>query len=889
MLLAEAGLGKSSLLEAVVDSAESDGFAVLHAKADELEEGRPFGVIRGCLGDQHGQPVEALLNEAAGRTGEGWIAEPELQFGVIDRIIEAFDQLAAQSPVALVIDDYQWIDEPSAVAVANILRRLQDRPVLTVIAARVTPGLSAAQALLDRFPTAIEHQLAPLADEAVAALVEETIGATPDDETLRRAHRGGGNPFLVKELAASAISGSSEASSASSSSLPETLQRELSAQFHQLSAGTQEVLRIASVIASSFTASQLAELGDRPLPDVIGFLDEALTARVVVGKDERLEFRHDLWREAIYASTPAPLRAAQHLAVGRSLSARGAAASDVAAHIIRGAEVGDFGAVEVLRTAAAELGRVAPTTSTQLLEHASRLLPPHHPERLPILVELIQSYVFTGELERSSRLAEEHLAGSLPPELELGLRNARTQGYFLRGDSGLAAAEFEAMLPLVADEPREAVVLADAAISAMFAIDLTSAASLAHRTLDVAARHDDKAATALARSVLAWLDSFSGDLAAGLDHARDAIAAAHAAPGLEGHRRLPHLFHAQVLLWSDDVDEARRSLHRGRQLSAELGMGWDEPMYQALLADERFRAGEWDDALAEAEAGVVRAEEVGSRFALCWLYVHQARIHIWRGDHDRAAALLDLAGSSGGDGGQAVDQLWHLRGLMGALSGDHDAASVIWSTLWDSLDEMGVALRQLEIGPDLVRFGCAMSKNALVDRVIAGLDAIAARNGTALAMSTVAWCRAIRSRDTGLARQAVDLMAQRCHVVDLARVQGDAASILHEAGQTEDAARLLNAAQSGFDALGAETLVSLHLRHLVRDRAPGSTAASGWNSLTRSERTVVELVSEGLSNAEIADRLSISRRTVESHLYHAYPKLEISNRVELALFASSQL
>jgi DNA-binding CsgD family transcriptional regulator len=62
---------------------------------------------------------------------------------------------------------------------------------------------------------------------------------------------------------------------------------------------------------------------------------------------------------------------------------------------------------------------------------------------------------------------------------------------------------------------------------------------------------------------------------------------------------------------------------------------------------------------------------------------------------------------------------------------------------------------------------------------------------------------------------------------------------------------------------------------------------SGWESLTPAERGVALLVGEGLSNAEMADRLFISRRTVESHLAHVYQKLQIKGRVALALEVAS--
>jgi len=68
-------------------------------------------------------------------------------------------------------------------------------------------------------------------------------------------------------------------------------------------------------------------------------------------------------------------------------------------------------------------------------------------------------------------------------------------------------------------------------------------------------------------------------------------------------------------------------------------------------------------------------------------------------------------------------------------------------------------------------------------------------------------------------------------------------------------------------------------------RPRSARAATGWGSLTEAEHSVAALVAEGLSNPAIASRLLVSRHTVESHLKHAYAKLGISSRVELAALA----
>jgi DNA-binding CsgD family transcriptional regulator len=73
-----------------------------------------------------------------------------------------------------------------------------------------------------------------------------------------------------------------------------------------------------------------------------------------------------------------------------------------------------------------------------------------------------------------------------------------------------------------------------------------------------------------------------------------------------------------------------------------------------------------------------------------------------------------------------------------------------------------------------------------------------------------------------------------------------------------------------------------------RGRGPRQRPQAGWDSLTPTERQVVALVAEGLTNPQIAERLFISRRTVSTHLSHVFAKLAISSRTELAAQATKR-
>jgi DNA-binding CsgD family transcriptional regulator len=128
--------------------------------------------------------------------------------------------------------------------------------------------------------------------------------------------------------------------------------------------------------------------------------------------------------------------------------------------------------------------------------------------------------------------------------------------------------------------------------------------------------------------------------------------------------------------------------------------------------------------------------------------------------------------------------------------------------------------------------------------------------------------------------------------IERARVCEDAAAALSAAGRGEEAAALLGEGVGVYERVGAIldlTRAEAALRALgIRRGRRGARRRPlrGWESLTPTELEVVRLVTQGLTNVEIGRRLSISRRTVETHLSHIFGKLGVSSRVQLAARAS---
>ena len=139
-------------------------------------------------------------------------------------------------------------------------------------------------------------------------------------------------------------------------------------------------------------------------------------------------------------------------------------------------------------------------------------------------------------------------------------------------------------------------------------------------------------------------------------------------------------------------------------------------------------------------------------------------------------------------------------------------------------------------------------------------------------------------------------MWSRSHHQQAARLFGAADAIsqrygkvrfkIYDAGYASAVAALRNAmGDNGFQsawAEGAALSIEEAITYAQRGRGERKRPASGWASLTPAELDVVRLVAEGLGNKDIAGRLFVSPRTVQSHLTHVYTKLGLTSRVQLA-------
>jgi len=210
----EAGIGKTRLLTRAREEAVLAGARVLHAAADEIEEGVPLAVTRLLLGRAaRGVPADGPARLAKVAL-EGELAEPGAVGSRADEVVHALwwliVELTDERPLALVVDDAQWADDLTLALLRLVARRASELPLALVVAARPAASgqrhaaLAAERAFQRVWPS-------PLSVIGTARMVEEAVGE-PRSGTLaeRIWELAGGNPLYVSELLAWAQAGGAE-------------------------------------------------------------------------------------------------------------------------------------------------------------------------------------------------------------------------------------------------------------------------------------------------------------------------------------------------------------------------------------------------------------------------------------------------------------------------------------------------------------------------------------------------------------------------------------------------------------------------------------------------------------------------------------------------------
>ncbi|MFJ4690089.1 ATP-binding protein [Streptomyces sp. NPDC088766] len=884
------GGGKSRLLAETYAAAIRRDIRAFRAGADPDEHYVPLGpLLDGLLSG-----AEPLLDPARVRELS---ASPDQRFWLLQELQDRLEQTALETPLLIVLDDVQWCDDLTLLALRSLSARLSSHAILWVMAVRGGTGSPSVRLTLDRLRQAgaYELRLGPLSDEAVAQIAEDVLGAAPDPGLLHAARRAEGVPLLLVELLGGlrdegSVIIENRVARLSRGSIPERLRFFVRRRLHQLSEPAREVVQAASAVGRTVPIDLLSELTGRPAAALITPVRECLDSDLLVEQDSHLRFRHDLIREAVDDSLPVSVRRALRRHAADVLLARGAPVVETATMLADSSDVGDRSAVELLRGAASELAATAPASAAELSGRALELMADGAPERSAVVAETILLLWQTGQAARARALGDATLPGSLRPadEARVRLNLARMSSQYDFTEA-VRQAGTGAALPGVPAALR-AQLLALLCLNLSMVGDMEATARAVTEALEAAAQAGDQVAEATAMAVDSVVLFYRMDW-------NESFRLADRAAGLAADLGIAHSLWVPEALWTTFLlsaagrsDEALAASAAGVRETRQQGQAAAMLLWLMNRSRALLDAGQLADARAEAEGASAMVDELGmGNFADATLLYTLVRVALHTNDLEAARSYVEQGERMLRDEAPLVRNVgsW-MAALLADVEGRPDRAMAL-------LDEAAEALagqRPSLASPDDPADAPVFVRMAL---------RAGARERAELAVS-VAERRAelnpdfpILAASAAHARGLLD--NDLTHLLRAVRLYEDCPRLLARASALEDAGRKLAATRASqavphldaalalYTEAGAErdaARVRSRLRAAgVRRPATSPGAGQDWPELTASEARVVRLVAQGLTNRQVAERLSLSPHTVSSHLRHAFVKLDITSRVEL--------
>ena len=916
----EAGIGKTRLLDGALEDARVRGMQVAWGRAEELEQNRPFGLVAAAFGcerssaDPRRAAIAELLASHAGDRGPITVtSDPSLLFQAVDAFADLVEALALAGPLVIGLDDLQWADSSSLLALGAAVRRMAGLPVALLGCLRPLPD----SADLDRLTRLLDKAggrricLAPLPAQAVHDLVADAVAAEPGPALLAEAAGAGGNPLFVAELVGAllqegtirVVGGRAEVTQAS---LPPTLRLTILRRLSFLPDETLQALRAASVLGSGFSLTDLATVTGGSVLELSVALADAARAGVVEDDSSRLRFRHDLIRDAIYQDLPGGVRLALHREAGQRLAAAGASALQVAEQLARAATPGDAEAIRWLTRAARAAVATSPDGAASLLARAVGLMDPADPGRDALLAEQAGCLMWAGRLAEAEAIWRVLLARDHDPSVTAWARICLGRTLLAGGRARDALHELEGAAGSAA--PGSAELATAQALESFVRLSLGdldgawSAASAAQSAGPPACGRQDATAARTSLSVAAQLPTrivipslalaaqLRGDLSMALQITDDEARRADRSPDRLGHTYPVLWVRGLILIELDRLDEARSTLQAGMRLAEDRGVQLHPPSYQVYLAFERFTAGDWDEALAEAQASLELAEEVGETYTRVYGQIMRSLILLHRNDLPGARGAAEAAEAELSGTAPRYRSHWAqwARALILEADGQAGQAYAVLAGCWDWCARQGLALEYRVLGPDLIRLALATGDPQRARAAAAAVAGLAERNEVPSLAGVALRCRGLADDDAGILAAAAQAYQDGTRPLELAGACEDAGAAFARQGDPDRARPLLEQALTIYEQLDAgrnlaRAEAALRQAGIRRGRrGPRGRPQFGWPSLTPAEQAVASLVADGLTNPQIGDRLYISRRTVQTHLVHVFAKLDIASRAQLA-------
>jgi DNA-binding CsgD family transcriptional regulator/tetratricopeptide (TPR) repeat protein len=872
----EPGVGKTALVEDAV--AAADGFRVLHAVGVEAEAELPYaGVHQLCrpvLGGVDGLPgpQREALQVALG-AGEG--PTPD-RFLVALAVLSLLSGAAEEQPLLCVIDDEQWLDDASTMAISFVARRLLAEAIGIIFVSR-EPSASIAG-----LP---ELLLEGLGDADARALLAARMRGRFDDRVRDRIlAETRGNPLALLELPQSLtpteLSGGFDLPDARSRA--HRTEQTFLRRFESLPEPSRELLLAAAAepvgdVALLWRVAGLLEIGP-----------EAATPGErsgLIELDSRVRFRHPLVRSAIYGAAAPEARRRVHAAIAEATDPE-ADPDRRAWHRAQAAPgLDEEVAAELEGSAARAQRRGGIAASASFLQRAAELTP-DPARRGERAMAAAQAKLEAGAAEPAQELAE---MAELAPLDELNrarLQRLRVQiAFAIRRDGDAAPALLEAARRLVHLDPEMARETGLEALGAgiytgSMGDSIGALEELRAAPLPAPPRPTDLLFDGLAARVV---DGY----AAGAGRLREALEAfrREEGPNPISDRWLWLACRVTSDSWDDEawLELAERGVARARTAGALDVL----PIVAIQQSGTFIHTGRYSEALALGH----EAEEILRATGSAALMFPVPMLNAYRGREDETLAMIEAGRADALGGGRGT-----------ALSMVETAGAILCNGLGRYEDALAFAERAYAVGRlaryamapiELIEAAARCGRREVAEEALETLTERTQASGTDWALALEARSRALLSEGADADRlyaESVERLSRTRLAPHLARSQLLYGEWLRREARRVDAREQLRAAHETFLRIGADAFAERAGREL---EATGGTVrkrgADTVDALTPQEAQIARLARDGLSNTEIGAQLFISPRTVQYHLRKVFAKLEITSRRQLGRVAPGLL
>ncbi len=857
------GIGKTRILAALTSEAAAAGVLCLRATGHTLERDYGLGVVRQLFSQLPSGVMDAAMGSGGLGVDSPAEARPDALFATLQALFGALAGVAAERPLVLLVDDVQWVDEPSLRFLHYLARRVDSAGIALVLATRADPDNDSA-VLPELYASAgLEVVLEPLTREAVADVLRHQLIDVADEFVDACMTWTLGNPLYLSELVATVIAEDLAPTESGARALaelaPGTIGRLV---FVRIARAGDAAVSLAQAVAILGEAPSLAAAARLAGLDV-GAAGTAAAALIRLDiLDDSLGFRHPVVREAVYDDLPGPLRAARHLAAAEALHQLGSPVEAVAAQLVLAPAVEARWANDVLRRAArAAVVRGAPDAAARFLERALGSGRAQEPE-----LEDVQRIAL--DVTRTHLL---WIAGRSSAAMELADRTVRGR-----------AGHDDAMAGDV-DPPERAEPDAMLAMKLMLQCITPGSERPSPDQIDRFAAVAGR--TQAERDCLLPVILYRTARGTPVSEIMPLVERVTSGATMDAANRRSPATWLFLLLHLGGVDQSLRFAERYLSAAEEN----DSVMWRAEALSVRamacYRLGRPAEAEVDASAALAGADTTfavtGPVSAATQMY---ARLEL--GDIAGAAAAADAFTFPSHREDTAFAAIAEAAiGRVRARAGAPEEGLELLRSAGERLDAVEWLITELSpwrIDAAQVLAGLGRREEAL-DLLGPAYDA-ARRFGAPSGLGRVLRVRALLEDPP-----SIDLLREAVAVYDGSSMRLKRAHALLELGATlrrsgfrRDARGPLAEAMDLATQAGAMPLLERATAEMAAAGGrPRTVATTGVEALTPSERRVAQLARAGLRNADIARELFVRPTTVEKHLAAAFRKLGIDSRSDL--------